>query len=112
MANASISRSARGRRTSCHDLWYGRQAEDFRTVDYDRTFTTTVGALQELKKEKGCKVGEPANTANITRRDKKISTLEQHFAALEATNKKRDKKFAKLERLLDSPSKSVPISID
>lgn len=110
MANASISRSARGRRTSCHDLWYGRQVEDFRTVDYDRIFTTAVGALQELKKEKDAEV-ENLQT-QLTLRDEKISTLEQRLAVLEAKDKARDEKFAKLERLLDSPSKSVPISID
>ncbi|MFT5407173.1 MAG: hypothetical protein ACI9DF_006045 [Verrucomicrobiales bacterium] len=91
-------------------LVYGRQVEDFRTVDYDRIFTTAVGALQELKKEKDAEMENLQS--QLTLRDKKISTLEQRLADLEAANKERDEKFAKLEQLLDGGSLVVPVSID
>jgi hypothetical protein len=82
--------------------------EDFRTADYDRIFTTAVGALQELKKD-----AEVENLqTQLTLRDEEISTLEQRLAALEAKDKARDEKFAKLERLLEGASKVIPISID
>jgi hypothetical protein len=86
-------------------LVYGRQVNDFRTVDYDRIYTTSVGALQELKKEKDVEVRslQEENAALRTR----LAALEADgksrdakLAALEANDKTRDAKLAEIQTLL------------
>lgn len=77
-------------------LVYGKQVNDFRTVDYDRIFTTSVGALQELKKEKDAEV-KALHEENASLRDR--------LAALEANDKTRDAKLAAIETLLRSAGK-------
>lgn len=72
---------------------YGRQVDDFRTVDYDRIFTTSVGALQELKKQKDAEV-KSLRDENAALRDR--------LAALEANRKTLDAKLAALETLVRS----------
>jgi len=59
-------------------LVYGRQVNDFRTVDYDRIFTTSVGALQELKKEKDAEVSA-LRQENASLRNR-LAALEQGVA--------------------------------
>ena len=77
---------------------YGRQVNDFRTVDYDRIFTTSVGALQELKKEKD---------AEVKALQEENASLRDRLAALEVNDKTRDAKLAAIEKLLLSPGKSA-----
>jgi hypothetical protein len=72
-------------------LVYGRQVNDFRTVDYDRIFTTSVGALQELKKEKD---------AEVKALQEENAGLRARLAAIEADDKGRDAKLAAIESLL------------
>ena len=76
---------------------YGKQVNDFRTVDYDRIFTTSVGAIQELKKEKDAEV-KALREENASLRDR--------LAALEAKDQSRDAKLAAIETLLESAAKS------
>ncbi len=76
---------------------YGKQVNDFCTVDYDRIFTTSVGAIQELKKEKDAEV-KALREENAALRDR--------LAALEASDKSRDAKLAAIETLLQSAAKS------
>ena len=76
---------------------YGKQVNDFRTVDYDRIFTTSVGALQELKKEKD---------AEVKALQEENARLQERLAALEAKDKSRDAKLAAIETLLQSAAKS------
>lgn len=83
-------------------LVYGKQVQDFRTVDYDRIFTTAVGALQELKKEKDAEV-ETLRQENAGLRDR--------LAALEASDKARNSKLAAIESLLLSAGKSAPRTV-
>lgn len=83
-------------------LVYGRQVNDFRTVDYDRIFTTSVGALQELKKEKD---------AEVKALREENASLRTRLAALEANDKARDAKLAAIENLLASPGKSAPRTV-
>jgi hypothetical protein len=81
---------------------YGRQVNDFRTVDYDRIFTTSVGALQELKKEKD---------AEVKALQEENASLRTRLAALEANDKARDAKLAAIENLLASLGKSAPRTV-
>ncbi|MFN0127080.1 MAG: tail fiber domain-containing protein [Verrucomicrobiales bacterium] len=81
-------------------LVYGKQVKDFRTVDYDRIFTTAVGALQELKKEKDEEVNalQEENAAL----KKELAEQGHRLAALEAKEKEREARFAAFEKLLES----------
>jgi hypothetical protein len=74
-------------------LVYGKQVNDFRTVDYDRIFTTSVGALQELKREKDAEV-------KVLKEEN--AGLHERLAALEAADRARETKLAAIEKLLQS----------
>jgi hypothetical protein len=92
-------------------LVYGRQVNDFRTVDYDRIYTTSVGALQELKKEKDAEVKSlrEENAALRTRLaalEADGKTRDVKLAALEANDKNRDAKLAEIQTLLLSSGKA------
>jgi hypothetical protein len=89
-------------------LVYGKQVNDFRTVDYDRIFTTSVGALQELKKEKDAevKILEEENAALKQR----LAAQEERLAALEAGEKTRETKLAAIEKLLQSAVSTGSVS--
>ncbi|MCF7733799.1 MAG: tail fiber domain-containing protein, partial [Akkermansiaceae bacterium] len=83
-------------------LVYGKQVNDFRTVDYDRIFTTAVGALQELKKEK----------------DLQVATLQAENAALKtelaqqaAKDQDIEARLALLERSAPGATATVQISL-
>jgi hypothetical protein len=76
---------------------YGKQVNDFRTVDYDRIFTTSIGAIQELKKEKD---------TDVLALKEENASLRDRLAALEAKDKSRDAKLAAIETLLQSAAKS------
>lgn len=89
---------------------YGRQVDDFRTVDYDGIFTTAVGALQELKKEKDTEV-KALQEENASLRNR-LAALEANEKAREANEKARDAnekardaKLATIETLLRSAEK-------
>lgn len=56
---------------------YGREVTDFNTLDYNRIYTTSVGAIQELAHK--IKAGESENTALKT----KQADLEARLSALE-----------------------------
>ncbi len=77
---------------------YGKQVHDFRTVDYDRIFTTSVGALQELKREKD---------VEVKALQEENARLHERLAALEASDKARDAKLAAIEKLLLSAEQSA-----
>lgn len=81
-------------------LVYGKRVNDFRTVDYDRIFTTAVGALQELKKEKDSEVRrvEEENAAL----KKQLNGQERRLAALEAREREREAQLAEIEKRLRS----------
>ncbi len=75
---------------------YGKQVDDFRTVDYDRIFTTGIGAIQELSKrsdaqgvELAAKSAEikalkaqVARLAELERKSVKLEQMESDMAAL------------------------------
>ncbi|MEZ5305015.1 MAG: tail fiber domain-containing protein [Verrucomicrobiales bacterium] len=98
---------------------YGKQVDDFRTVDYDRIFTTGIAAMQELKRQKDAEVAAlekslDAKAAAIAKlegrlaeqgkslkdREAGIAALESRLEKLEARDKERDAKVAALEKLI------------
>jgi hypothetical protein len=86
-------------------LVYGKQVNDFRTVDYDRIFTTAVGALQELKREKDTEINAlQIENASLK---KQLAAQGDRLAALEAKESERDTKFALIEKLLQSGKDST-----
>ncbi len=68
---------------------YGREVQDFRTVDYDALAMLNVSATQELKREV-----DTLRTAN--------TALTVRLAELEAKDRARDTKLAAIEKLLSS----------
>jgi hypothetical protein len=77
---------------------YGRKVDDFRTVDYDRIFTTSVGALQELKKEKD---------TEILALQKENAGLLTRLAALEAKEDARESRLAAIEKQLSGQEDGI-----
>jgi hypothetical protein len=75
---------------------YGKQVDDFRTVDYDRIFTTGIGAIQELSKRSAAQAVELAaksaeikalkvqvgRLAELERKSVKLEQMESDMAAL------------------------------
>ncbi|MCE2863246.1 MAG: tail fiber domain-containing protein [Opitutaceae bacterium] len=65
---------------------YGREVDDFRSVDYEAIAMLNVSATQEIKREK----------------DAEIAALSKRVAELEAKDRARDAKFASIEKLLNA----------
>lgn len=66
---------------------YGRQVNDFMAVNYDRIFTTAVGAVQELSRK-------------LDEKDTQIVALQERLAALEAKDQTRESRLIAIESLL------------
>lgn len=79
---------------------YGKQVDDFRSVDYDRIFTTAVSALQQLKKEKDQEVGELK--AVVETMESRLAAQAKELADLRAKDAARDAKLVAIETLLKS----------
>jgi hypothetical protein len=77
-------------------LVYGKQVSDFRTVNYDHIFTTSVGAVQELARKV-----ETQELECTELRESNVA-LRSRVAALEAKDRIRDTKIASIEKLLNS----------
>lgn len=85
----------------------GREVDDFRTVDYEAIAMLNVSATQELHRQL------QAAQSELAAKTTAISALEGRLAILEARDKKRDAKFAKLEELLLSAGPDVtPVSLE
>jgi hypothetical protein len=86
---------------------YGREVDDFRSVDYDAIAMLNVSATQQIKKEKDAEV-------NALREEN--TALRARVAALEAKDQARDAKIASIERLLESSAqpaaRTVSIKLD
>ena len=91
-ANASTA----GKNAAGEVFVFGREVDDFRTVDYDAISMLNVSATQQIKKEKDAEVK--------ALRDENAE-LRVRVAALEARDKERDGKLASIETLLKSMSK-------
>lgn len=79
---------------------YGKQVDDFRSVDYDRIFTTAVSALQQLKKEKDQEVGELKTVVETM--ESRLAAQAKELADLRAKDAARDAKLVAIETLLKS----------
>ncbi len=66
---------------------YGREVNDFRSVDYDALSMLHVSATQELARR-------------LEAREAEVAVLQQRLAAREAADQEREARLARLERLL------------
>jgi len=97
---------------------YGKQVDDFLSVDYNRIFTTGISAMQQLKKEKDAEVKllkeENADLkAQVTAQTQRLADLEAKDKARDAADKARDAKLAVIEKLLlaaDKPA-AQPVAL-
>lgn len=93
---------------------FGKQVKDFRSVDYNRVYTTGIGAIQQLKKEKDAEVRQLKDENEALKA--RVIALEaqtQRLADLEAKDKAREAKLAAIEKLLLENGKPAaqPVSI-
>jgi hypothetical protein len=90
---------------------FGKQVEDFRSVDYNRIYTTGIGAIQQLKSEKDAEVQalKHANEALQAR----VATLEAEAAARAKADETILTRLAAMEKLLKESDKPTvqPASI-
>lgn len=93
---------------------FGKQVKDFRSVDYNRIYTTGIGAIQQIKREKDAEV--KALKEENTELKARVIALEaqtQRLADLEAKDKAREAKLAAIEKLLLAAEKGTvkPVSL-
>ena len=86
---------------------YGREVNDFRSVDYDAIAMLNVSATQQIKKEKDAEVKalqdeNAAQTKQIAALEQRLAAQEQQFAELKASEKVRETKLAAIEKLLEA----------
>lgn len=90
---------------------FGKQVEDFRSVDYNRIYTTGIGAIQQLKTEKDAEVQalKEANEALKSR----VATLEAESKARAEADETILTRLAAVEKLLKEADKPAaqPASI-
>ncbi|MCI0535300.1 MAG: tail fiber domain-containing protein, partial [Verrucomicrobiales bacterium] len=79
---------------------YGRQVNDFRTVDYDRIFTTGIGAIQELARKVEELESRQSRLAEVEKKASRTDALDQENADLRARLDRQDKRLAVLESLI------------
>jgi hypothetical protein len=86
---------------------YGREVSDFMAVDYDRIFTTGIGAIQELARranELELKVKElgskQAQVAELESKAARADALERANSDLQSRIERQDKRLAALETLV------------
>ncbi len=87
---------------------YGREVDDFRTVDYDAIAMLNVSATQELARKLEAKDGE------VTALQSENAVLKARLSALEANDKARAAKLAVIEQLLSTGQAvggTVPASV-
>jgi hypothetical protein len=61
---------------------FGKQVKDFRSVNYDRLFTTGLGAIQELAKRVDDLDAREARLAELEQKASQVAALEQEVADL------------------------------
>lgn len=82
---------------------YGREVNDFLTVDYEAISMLNVSATQQIKKEKDEEVKALHDENAALRRQ--LAEQEKRLAELEAKDKARDEKLATIQSLLVSRAK-------
>jgi len=73
---------------------FGREVNDFRSVDYDAIAMLNVSATQQIKREKD---------AEVKALREENALLRTRIAALETSGLERDAKIAAIEKLLETP---------
>jgi hypothetical protein len=61
---------------------FGKEVSDFRTVNYDRLFTTGLGAIQELAKRMDQVEAREAGLADLEQKAARVTVLEQQVSDL------------------------------
>jgi hypothetical protein len=91
---------------------YGTQVSDFRTLNYDRIFTTGIGAIQELAaraEAREARITElESKAAKVDAMEGEIAALKKQLAAAETVNGKWESRFAALEKLVAAASAKAP----
>ena len=65
-----------------HLFVFGKQVDDFRVVNYDRLFTTGLGAIQELAKRMDQVEAREARVAELEKKAARVDALENELADL------------------------------
>ena len=87
-------------------LVYGKQVNDFRTVDYNRLFTTGLGAIQELSKRSEAQAKElAAKDAKISALEAKLAEQEERATAQTVEDASQNTRLVALEKLLNKGSR-------
>ena len=94
-ANASTA----GKNVAGEIFVFGREVDDFRTVDYDAISMLNVSATQELARKVERLEAENAE------KDEALAAMTKRLAALEAEDKARNAKLAAIEKLLRGADK-------
>lgn len=84
---------------------YGREVDDFRSVDYEAIAMLNVSATQQIKKEKDAEVKALQQENAVLRAS--LAAQEARLTQLESRDKERDAKFAALEELLAPSTRTV-----
>ena len=82
---------------------FGKEVDDFLSVDYNRIFATGISAIQQLKNEKDLEV--KALQDENAELKAELSKAKQRLAAREAKDKEQDKQIAALLDVLQERSK-------
>ena len=85
---------------------YGREVNDFRTVDYDAIAMLNVSATQELARKLAAK------DAEVKALQLENAQLSTRLAALENRDKARDEKLVLIEKLLFPTAGATPVNLD
>lgn len=85
---------------------YGREVDDFLTVDYDAIAMLNVSATQELNRKIETQSGE------IAEKNAKIADLEDRLAEMEERERKREALFTRMEELLESEARARTASAE
>lgn len=91
---------------------FGREVNDFRTVDYDALAMLNISATQELKKETDAKIKalEDENSAlkaRVTELETRDAKRTDRVADLEAQDKTQQARLAAIEKMLQSSDSKV-----
>ncbi len=77
-------------------LVYGREVTDFRTLDYDRVFTTGIGAIQELARQVEVLKKSEARIAELEQKTARMAELEAKAARVDSL----EREMAQLKKLV------------
>jgi Chaperone of endosialidase len=79
---------------------YGREVSDFMAVDYDRIFTTGVGAIQELARKVQALESNQSRLVELEKAASRAAALDKENADLRSRLEQQDKRLAALETLM------------